>query len=442
MKAQTAMIKHPQDIPVTYLNKSQVYTIHVEDSSLSHTLADPSLKYRTAIRISFEDEQQRKVPATSWQLWNEGRGTNEAIKRGVKPKAVEYVNQDQSQTDSRSNLQPVVENFDGFSVVWSPNTDGIASCNIQLRFNFLSTDFSHSKGVKGVPVRLCAKTELVEGQHLVAGNAVNREICYCAVKIFRDHGAERKLANDKAHIDKLIDKFTTQAEQADVGVKEGGKRRRSDSLVNPRPTKVTKHKRTWSASSSDSEAIEGGEDELAIRIRSLKAMPESVRSASAFYLRGEEQDDLDTHPVPPLSETPPSSSPARPKPPILRTETTQSSGRSPAGFDSGTPVSRSPSIMRLKAEVPSQAPPSLSNTPSRQGKSPVKQEVRRSTPQQLASPPSSGPLKAKTSDQLPSATPIPTLGEALDVDSAYQPPPERKLRAGKSLKIIDPYAFC
>lgn len=429
------MIKHPQDIPVTYLNKSQTYHIQIEDSSISHGFANPSLKYRTAVRISFEDDHQRKTPTSSWQLWNEGRGTNEAIKRGGrKPKAVEFVGQDQMHPDCRTNIQVMMEHFDGFSVTWSPSADGMASCNLQLRFNFLSTDFSHSKGVKGVAVRLCAKTELIEGQNLLPASPTNREICYCAVKVFRDHGAERKLANDKAHIDKLIEKFTNQAEQAEAGVKEGGKRRRSDSVISSRPSKIAKHKRTWSMSSSGSleDPQEAAEDELFIRIRSLKVMPESVRPLSAFYLGGDEQDDLDNHPVILPSNSPTLGSPALTGPPSLQTDTTQTS-RSTGGLSSETPTSRSPSMMRMKGEP---GPPysnsfEASSTPTLSNKSPIKQELIRPTPQQLASPPSSGPMKAKTIDKTPTSTPAPQLNRALDVDKSYEPPTDARTRAGK-----------
>ena len=427
------MIKHPQDIPVTYLNKSQAYTIQIEDSALSNAFADPALKYRTAIRISFEDEQQRKDPASSWQLWNEGRGTNEAIKRGVKPKAVEYVHQDQSQAEHRSSVQPVTESFDGFSVTWRPSPGGVASCNVQLRFNFLSTDFSHSKGVKGVPVRLCAKTELVEGHQLFPSNAITREICYCAVKIFRDHGAERKLANDKTHIDKLIDKFTAQADQTEAGAKETGKRRRSDSTISVRPSKVAKRRRTWSVSSSGSleDQHDTAEDELLVRIRSLKAMPNSIRPISAFYLKGGERDDLDAHPVPPLVASPPSEPAARPGPPSLKTDTTQTTSRSTVGLQSETPTSRSPSMMRSKGEASTQLPPPLESTPSYQSKSPTKQERLRTTPNQLASPPSSGPGRNEKTLKPPTSLPVPQLAQALDVDQTYQPPLNRKPKAGK-----------
>merc|ERR1712093_252169 len=79
-------------------------------------------RYRTFIRISFEDEQQRQRPATCWQLWKEGRGTNEAHQRGGKLQAVEYVeaNQPAENDDKRTRVDIDTASFDGFSVIWTP----------------------------------------------------------------------------------------------------------------------------------------------------------------------------------------------------------------------------------------------------------------------------------------------------------------------------------
>lgn len=59
------------------------------------------------------------------------------------------------------------------------------SCSLNVRFNFLSKDFSYSKGVKGASLRLCVKTETAT----IASN--NPELSFYTVKLFRDHGAER-----------------------------------------------------------------------------------------------------------------------------------------------------------------------------------------------------------------------------------------------------------
>ena len=73
------------------------------------------------------------------------------------------------------------------------------------------------------------------------------ELAYCNVKLFRDHGAERKLSNDVDHVKKTIDKLKQQVSQAKMG---GGfaKRKRGNNASVPakgtdRPMKQSKHKR-------------------------------------------------------------------------------------------------------------------------------------------------------------------------------------------------------
>ncbi|KAJ4170834.1 hypothetical protein NW754_006978 [Fusarium falciforme] len=199
LNAPTAMIKHSDEIPVTYLNKGQAYSLSVADTNATMPVA-PGTKYRTFVRVSFEDDQQRQRPGVCWGLWKEGRGTNEAHQRGGKLQAVD-----------------------------------------------------HSKGVKGIPVRLCAKTHPVPCDPSQPTADANPDICYCKVKLFRDHGAERKLSNDVAHVKKSIDKLKQQIAQAESGLKDFGKRKRSSGAAkmgDQRPGKVQKHKRTWSMSSS------------------------------------------------------------------------------------------------------------------------------------------------------------------------------------------------
>lgn len=308
LNAPTAMIKHADEIPVTYLNKGQAYSISIVDTHA--TLPLPAgTKYRTYIRISFEEEQQRLKPASCWSLWKEGRGTNEAHQRGGRLQAVEFVEaKDMAREgdDKRTRVELESSSFDGFSVIWTPAANGSPDCNIAVRFNFLSTDFSHSKGVKGIPVRLCAKTNPVtsdSGQP--GGDKDAAEICYCKVKLFRDHGAERKLANDVAHVKKSTDKLKQQIAQAESGLKDVGKRKRSSASQaktttgEPRHGKVPKHKRTWSMSSASSAG--GGrppiEEELHFKLQTLQDMFTSTRPVSVLYLRSDELDDADLHPI-------------------------------------------------------------------------------------------------------------------------------------------------
>lgn len=297
------MIKTSDEIPITYLNKGQAYTLNVIDTH-TQPLSGP-YQYRTFVRISFEDEQQRQRPAACWQLWKEGRGTNEAHQRGGRLQAVEYVAPTLSNADDTTKPKMELESasFDSFCVLWTPAA-GSNECPISVRFNFLSTDFSHSKGVKGIPVRLCAKTSIVQGDGFSGGApGSSSEVCYCKVKLFRDHGAERKLSNDIAHVKKSMEKLNQQIAQLDKGMPGSGKRKRSSPIVKNgmdpgRPGKVPKHRRTWSMSSITSTGARGGaEEDLHTKLLTLQDMFSSTRPASVLYLEGAEEDDPDLHPV-------------------------------------------------------------------------------------------------------------------------------------------------
>ncbi|KAI9822168.1 MAG: hypothetical protein M1832_003171 [Thelocarpon impressellum] len=421
------MIKKADEIPVTYLNKGQAYSLSIVDTARAAAPPPPGpVRYRTFVRVSFEDEQQRQRPAACWQLWKEGRGTNEAHQRGGRLQAVECVDPPSPTGDAEAG-QAKVElesaSFDGFSVDWTAAPAGPAECSVAVRFNFLSTDFSHSKGVKGIPVRLCAKTELVSGD---AAPAPAPELCYCKVKLFRDHGAERKLSNDVAHVRKTIDKLQQQIAQAESGVKDFRKRKRSGSTAAKpapsRPGKVLKHKRTWSMSSASS----GGgrspaEEDLHQKLATVQDMFSSTRPASVLYLRGSDQDDPDLHPVHLQGE--PSDltkvvfaedGGARFRTSGASLTTDLSSLVSPASSSSGA------------APLPLQASPQKAEWA---GFQPVVQADLQSNPQHLASPPDQA---VKVPKQRPQQAPHVDDGgslsnwiEALGVDASYRPPPDR-----------------
>ena len=297
------MIKQSDEIPLTYLNKGQAYAISINDST-GFGLSPHPVRYRTVIRISFEDEEHRQRPSACWQLWKEGRGLAEAHLRDGRLQAVEYVDPnhgaDPESRHSRVDLE--MASFDSFAVTWSPNPgSGTADCNLAVRFNFLSTDFSHSKGVKGIPVRLCAKTEILSTGTPESMAGAEAEVCFCKVKLFRDHGAERKLSNDIAHIKKTIDKIKHQISQVEHGVKDSGKRKRNDhtgpKVISHKAGKIQKHKRTWSVSSQGSSGRPTVEDDLHVRLATMQDMFSSTRPVSMLYLKGYEHDDPDEYPV-------------------------------------------------------------------------------------------------------------------------------------------------
>jgi len=317
LNAPTAMIKNPNEIPVTYLNKGQAYNLSITDTHAVMPIA-PGTKFRTFVRISFQDEEQRQKPGWCWSLWKKGRGTNEAHQRGGKLQAVEYVEAGQPAEgdDKRTRVELETSSFDGFSVTWTRGSLASSGVNIGVRLNFLSTDFSRSKGVKGIPVRLCAKTTIVPASSQTPVKPAP-EICFCKVKLFRDHGAERKLSNDVAKVIKSIDKVKDRISQADSGTRSFKTTRRGalkPKLDSSRASEVPERRRTLSLSSRDSSNGIGRtttEDDMHNKLQALQDMFSTTRPVSLLYLRGEEHDDPDVHPVTIAGESPDSNSDTR-----------------------------------------------------------------------------------------------------------------------------------
>ena len=418
------MIRQADEIPVTYLNKGQAYAVTIHDSAGVSQSTGP-VKYRTVVRISFEDEQQRQRPSACWQLWKEGRGLAEAHQRGGKLQAVEYV--DPNQGGELETRKPRVEleaaSFDCFSVTWSPAPGAsTASCSVSVRFNFLSTDFSHSKGVKGIPVRLCAKTEIISSGTPDSPPGPTAEVCFCKVKLFRDHGAERKLSNDIAHIKKTIDKLKQQIAQAENGVKDVGKRKRSGSAsktTSHRPGKVPKHKRTWSVSSQDSSGRPAAEDDLHIKLATMQDMFSSTRPASVLYLRGYEQDDPDAFPV---------SLPGEPSDltKLSPVDRRASWDRKPSGDSTPTTSIVSPASS-------SHSNPSNTRTKEATFQQPTSLSIPTTEPseswQHLTNPSFSGFSDPSVKIQKTvSDNSVPDWIDAFGVDPSYQAPPERVIK--------------
>ncbi|SMR60240.1 unnamed protein product [Zymoseptoria tritici ST99CH_1E4] len=438
LNAPTAMIKHADEIPITYLNKGQAYTLNVVDTQVQHIM--PGMKYRTFVRVSFEDEQQRQKPAACWQLWKEGRGTNEAHQRGGRLQAVEYVDPGQlcgADDPGKPKLELECASFDGFCVIWTP-APGAAECPISVRFNFLSTDFSHSKGVKGIPVRLCAKTEMIEDPSGNASKVQESEVCYCKVKLFRDHGAERKLSNDVAHVKKTIDKLNQQIAQIESGMRDMGKRKRSGSLAKgmERPAKVPKHRRTWSMNSAASNSGRGSaEEDMHMKLMTLQDMFTSTRPASILYLRGDDGDDPDAYPVKLTGETQD----------LLRNDSVELAAswdkQSETGPSSGavSPTPSSNSFLGSKKDTYLQQPTPIGG-PSREnsnewGNNPqtATLDIPSSIPEQLQSPPDNLPTKVQIKS--PTSGELSGWIEAMGVDHGYQAPPERPVKPVASFYV-------
>ena len=436
LHAPTAMIRHVDEIPITYLNKGQTYTLSILDTAPAQVSLTPTT-YRTYVRISFEDEQQRRRPAACWQLWKEGRGTNEAHHRGGRLQAVEFVQAGQKtgETSGRNNVELTSASFDGFAVTWSPAMHGSAECAIAVRFNFLSTDFSHSKGVKGIPVRLCAKTEQVMDSMPSSAQNIKPETYYCRVKLFRDHGAERKLSNDVAHVKRTIERLKQQISQADSGVRDLSKRKRSSLPSKPtssKPGKVPKHKRTWSMSSVSSSGGRAAlEEDLQQKLATLQDMFTSTRPTSLLYLKGDEYDDPDLHPVQMAGNIPT----------LVKAETGESSSTweklsrpttRTSSIVSPTPSSHSVHSGRRSSGFQQLVPPLSAKSAGANEWRQLQESGELQMVQQhhLSSPTVDVPIKIPRL-QPPADGAVSGWIEALGVNPNYQPPPERTIKPGK-----------
>lgn len=191
--------------------------------------------------------------------------------------AVEMVNVVQGNEDPDCRVHLERTSLDGFCVTWCANpTTGRSRCKIGIRFNFLSTDFSHSKGVKGAPLRLCAKTEMAH-----PGTA---ESSFCYVKLFRDHGAERKMFNDVSQLKRAIEKRKQDFVKAESG-DSLGKRKRGSRSVYTNDQIPDKERKAELQSRMDAE------------LATMQSIFYSNRPVTTLCLPGEPKDDPDLFPV-------------------------------------------------------------------------------------------------------------------------------------------------
>jgi hypothetical protein len=189
--------------------------------------------------------------------------------------------------------------FDGFFVTWLGTPEaGCSECVVNIRLNFLSTDFSLSKGVKGVPTRLCVKTEMIGLKDATPALGVGNEaeVCYCKVKVFREHGAERKLSNDVAHVQRAIHKVEKQITKRGINSKTNnclGKRKQAQGVGHG----LTKNPIVSTSLSSIRSNHLMGIDDLHKASFELRKLFSSQQPVSKLSLQGDVLDDLDQSPI-------------------------------------------------------------------------------------------------------------------------------------------------
>lgn len=328
------MIHDPNDIPLTYLNKGHIYSLSIADSR-----PPPStkglVKYRTSIRISFQDPEHTSSPATCWGLWKDTR-SREVLQKNGTLNAVEMVDLVQGNEGRTHPIQLERASLDGFCITWlgDPST-GIPSCTLGVRFNFLSTDFSHSKGVKGVPLRLCAKTE--------TDMPDTAEMSFCIVKLFRDHGAERKMFNDVSQLKRAIEKRKQDFVKVQGGSDSLGKRKRGKYPA-------------CASDQVDNQLQAQLQNNLDVELAAMQNIFNSNRPVSIFCLPGERRDDPDLFPVHLMDESVQRTNQVQPSIQTVTPPSTEGDGSGSSVTPSGNTGSEGPSENTIPTRMSHAAP--------------------------------------------------------------------------------------
>ena len=199
-----------RDERTTYLDRDQAYLITVYDSSPSPVGMSPP-KYRTSIQVSFENDEQKRRSEYYWKLWQSSHLGKNVTVDSIPLKGLEFASSSAVFTEIEQNVNIHLENtsIDRFTFTWTTMLSEHPQCQFAVSFHFVSTDFSQAKGVKGVPLRLSALTREIT---LASMKEVRNDlqISHCLIKVYRNHGAERKKAIDLKQIEKKLKKVRQQ----------------------------------------------------------------------------------------------------------------------------------------------------------------------------------------------------------------------------------------
>lgn len=283
LNAPPALRKEPGENLVTYLNKGSQYSLLVKDTAVSSADTANNRLYCTSVQVAFDTEAQRERSLASWQLWNQTRGANEGHLIHGRFLAIELINSAPSDKSDQIIPKAQVVHSDGFSVVWGADRGSRRECSIKFQLNFLSTDFSHVKGIHGASMQLCCKTEELTTDSFQCPTP-DTSVNYCRIQVFRSHGAERKMSNDLATARKRITKLEQQLSLYKTLSKDnkiGRERRKSSSSAEPRRGRGLR-------------SIP--EDVLRSRIEKMKSNVISTVAHSLLDLQGEKQPHCDWYP--------------------------------------------------------------------------------------------------------------------------------------------------
>lgn len=271
---------HERGEEMTYLDRDQAYLISISDSAPSPEGNLPA-KYHTSIQVSFENDQQKSHSAYYWNLWQSSHVRKDGTRDSEPLKGLEFAASSAAFAGIKQNVDFQLEEtaVDRLSFTWTVMPGERPQCQFALSFHFVSTDFSEAKGVKGVPLRLSALTREIT----LASKEESRndlQISHCLVKVYRNHGAERKTAIDSKQIEKKIEKVRQQIVNQENALKAKIKR---------------DQQKRQNVSSEDSplQAKLPANHTLVVELERLETAAGRPKGPTAFHRRGKTNDYSD-----------------------------------------------------------------------------------------------------------------------------------------------------
>ncbi|MCJ1470865.1 hypothetical protein MMC07_009512, partial [Pseudocyphellaria aurata] len=271
---------------MTYLDRDHVYLISICDSA-SSSMGILSAKYRTTIQVSFETDEQKRPSAYFWDLWLSGQ-VRKDVATGSRPlKGIEFAQSSTAFKGIHQNVNFHLENtaVDRFTFTWMIKPGEHPQCQIAVTFHFVSTDFNQAKGVRGMPLLLTALTTEINLTPLEQP-CNDLYISHCVIKVYRNHGAERKKAIDLKQIQKRIEKISQQIADQENALRAKVNR--------------DQHKRQKrSSEDSPSQSELPADHVLVVELNRLQAAARRPKMVTVFRLRGQHNDGSDRNTLPP-----------------------------------------------------------------------------------------------------------------------------------------------
>ncbi|PVU91780.1 hypothetical protein BB561_004211 [Smittium simulii] len=181
LDAPTSISQKMEEFTTTYINRGQKYMISINDSLQSDE------KFQLTAILTFHDQIQRQRAVSNWQFWM------------LQQQDLQSAKAFEIDTTKSSGIvgAPYNVKVDRLSV----NVNLSKDPKLCLKFNVLSTDFSKTKGIKGISLGI-----IIEIKNLSKKKDAN-EYYYSQIKIFRDKGAERKNKDNQKKLEKVIQKI-------------------------------------------------------------------------------------------------------------------------------------------------------------------------------------------------------------------------------------------